>query len=410
MDGERPSRRHRARGVDRRREKTWADLAHFVSQVLFIGGLVGLLWLASTFPHGRPRRDVWRLVAVGAGLAVAGPLIGGYSGSTPPVFQPDGTPAERGPIADVLPASVATLAAVPLMAVPAAALVVFVVRLVRADRATRAVMAWPVVALGFVVLLIIAGAALGDTFPAAGEVAFLVAAPLVPFAFAFGPVRRRLQRLSTDLADRVAELEESRARLATATEAERQRLERDLHDGAQQEILALMAHLEVARGAADAADRDHALDRVAELSRGAYDRVRQIAHGIRPAELDDLGRAEAIRSIADRTPLPVRLQLDRTVPGQYPPAIEGAALMFVSEAVANVLKHAAAPTLTISLRSGTDLRVGVSDDGVGGADPRGGGIRGLRDRVEAAGGWLTIESAPGGTHLFATFPGAGTRG
>lgn len=385
-------------------------LAHVVSQVLFVGGFVGFLWLVLVFPHGSPSRRSIRLTVSAGVLAAVGPLVGGLAGPTPAVVRPDGAAARRGPVVELLPPTFADLAAAPLAVIPAAALVVFLVRFARADRATRAVLAWPVVAVALVILLVVCGTALGDAFPAAGDIAFLSSAPLVPLSFAFGPLRRRLQRLSDDLAERVAELEESRRRIASATEAERQRIERDLHDGAQQEILALIAHVEIARSTQDAAERGRALERVAELSRGAYDRIRRIAHGVRPPELDDLGLSEAVRAIGETVPLRARLELDRTRPGQYPPAVEGAALLFVSEAVANVLKHAGASELVIRLVAGTDLRIDVRDDGVGGLDPRGRGIRGLCDRVEAVGGAVTIDSAPGATRLTATFAGAGSDG
>jgi signal transduction histidine kinase len=243
-------------------------------------------------------------------------------------------------------------------------------------------------------------------------VAFLLAAPVVPLSVAFGPVRHRLvsltdetDRLNAILTDQVAQLEASRRRLAAATEDERRRIERDLHDGAQQELLALITHAEIAASATEPAQRDAALSRVAQLGRSAYQTVRGISHGIRPAVLDDLGLAAAIRSLTDDMPLDVTLQTASTAPHAYPPEIEGAALFAVSESLANVLKHGQASRVRVSLTaSDQSLTVEVADDGVGGADESGAGLRGLRDRVGAAGGALRVTSGAGGTSIAATFP------
>ena len=137
----------------------------------------------------------------------------------------------------------------------------------------------------------------------------------------------------------MAELEESRRRLAAATDEERRRIERDLHDGAQQQLLALIAHAELARASTDPEDREAALDRVADLASGAYSTVRQVSQGVRPPMLDDLGLAAAIREVAERLPMPVRLELSEP-DARLDPEVESAALFFVTEALANILKHA----------------------------------------------------------------------
>lgn len=393
-------------------------LVHVLSQVLFVGGLVGLLWIAAVFPRGGAPRPARRLAGAGLLLAVLGPMVGAVSGPTPSVFDATGDGVERGPVVEVLPSGLTALAAAPMLLLPAATVVTFVVRATRADAQTRRAMAWPVVGIAVVALLVIAGSTLGDRYPAAGDVAFLCAAPLVPLAIAFGPIRDRLTslshqtaRLSADLAERVAELEESRHRLATAAEAERQRIERDLHDGAQQEILAMMAHMEIARATADPAQREQALQRASDLGRGAYETVRRIARGVRPAELDDLGLTESVRGLVAGLPLPSELDLDETHPGDHPPAVEGAALLFVSECVANVLKHAGAQRVLIRLRSRDGaLHVAVQDDGVGGVRRDGAGLRGLADRVEAAGGRLRIASDAGGSLVEAVFPAGSGHG
>jgi signal transduction histidine kinase len=199
-------------------------------------------------------------------------------------------------------------------------------------------------------------------------------------------------------------VEESRHRVSDAAESERRRLEHDLHDGAQQELLALLAQLERARASNDADTRHDALDYAADLGRKAYETVRSVAHGLRPAALDDLGLTAAVREVVRTFPLPVQVLADELGPDQIAAEIESAALFVVSEGLANVLRHANASVVTLRIKSGAGpLTVEVEDDGVGGADPDGSGLRGLRDRVEAAGGQVNVRSGPGRTLLRASF-------
>lgn len=378
---------------------------HLTSQASFCLGFGCLLWIAARFPRGG---SVGRLGWSIAAVSVLLPLIGGFAGASPSVVGDDGR--RLGPVADVLPDMLASLAAVPLVAWPVAAVVVFGTRFWRVDVATRALMQWPVVGICVIGLLAVAGILLGQRFPAAGGVAFLLCAPVLPFSVAFGPVRHRLltlrhhaTRLEDELAARVAELAESRRRLSVAAERERLHLERNLHDGAQQELLALIAHAERARIATDDESREDALASVAQLARGAYDTVRAVAHGLRPASLDDLGIVAATRSVIDHLPLDAQLTVSGDGSRRFPAEVEGAALFFVSEAVANVLRHARATRIGIVLSLEGRLSVQVCDDGVGGVDPMGAGIRGICDRVEAVGGTVLINSRPGRTQLSATF-------
>lgn len=285
-----------------------ADMLHVASQMLFGLGFAFLVWIARVFPGGGgPTPGVW---AAGL-LALLAPVVGGLAGSTPTVVT-GGRDSELGPIAEVLPGGLAPVAALPLAALPVVSVLVFAVRLARADPDSRRMMWWPVVGVGLVAVLALGGLVLDTAYPGAADVAFVVAAPVVPLATAFGPVRRRLvaltaetSQLNADLAARVAELEASRRRLAAATEGERRRIERDLHDGAQQELLALITHTEVARSAREPEQRDAALRRVAQLARAAYETVRGVSHGVRPAVLDDLGLTAAIRGLR-RRPAPPR--------------------------------------------------------------------------------------------------------
>jgi signal transduction histidine kinase len=213
-------------------------------------------------------------------------------------------------------------------------------------------------------------------------------------------------RLHAELRARVEELRGSRARVIEAGQKERQRLERDLHDGAQQRLIALSLRLSLldrrlaaepeARKELAAARREVAL---------SLEELRAVARGIHPAVLSGHGLAVAVESLAARAPLRVRLALD--VVGRLPERIEVAAYYVVSESLANIAKHAQAHEARVSLdQQPGRLVVEVVDDGVGGADTeRGSGLRGLADRVEALGGRLRVWTPlGGGTRVRAEIP------
>jgi signal transduction histidine kinase len=242
-------------------------------------------------------------------------------------------------------------------------------------------------------------------------VAMLLAAPWVAGAVAradevagralLGPSR------GEELAVRVESLARSRAEIVAATDAERRRIERDLHDGAQRRLVSLAMHLGMARaGLADAPEpvrqvieqaHDEATEALAEL--------RQLVRGLHPAVLEDRGLDAALSGIAANAPLPVRLRVD--VAGRCSPSIEAVAYFVVSEALTNVAKHADAGSAQVAVeRAGGRLRIVVSDDGRGGAtldggaaadaDGAGTGLRGLAQRAAAVDGTLTVDSPPGG--------------
>jgi signal transduction histidine kinase len=242
-------------------------------------------------------------------------------------------------------------------------------------------------------------------------VAMLLAAPWVAGAVAradevagralLGPSR------GEELAVRVESLARSRAEIVAATDAERRRIERDLHDGAQRRLVSLAMHLGMARaGLADAPEpvrqvieqaHDEATEALAEL--------RQLVRGLHPAVLEDRGLDAALSGIAANAPLPVRLRVD--VAGRCSPSIEAVAYFVVSEALTNVAKHADAGSAEVVVeRTGDRLRIVVSDDGRGGAtldggagadaDGAGTGLRGLAQRAAAVDGTLTVDSPPGG--------------
>lgn len=206
------------------------------------------------------------------------------------------------------------------------------------------------------------------------------------------------------------ELRQSRARIVEATDAERRRLERDLHDGAQQRLVTVSLALRRLQGrlAADPAPDEEttaAADEAATELKLAIQELRELARGIHPAILTEAGLGPAITALADRSAVPATI---RSLPDRrLLPAVEATAYFVVSEALANVAKYSAATNLSIAAAcTPTMLRIEVSDNGVGGADAaRGSGIRGLQDRVAAIGGKLSIDSPPGqGTLVIAELP------
>jgi signal transduction histidine kinase len=209
------------------------------------------------------------------------------------------------------------------------------------------------------------------------------------------------------LTRRVESLSAGRAAAVEAADAERRRIERDLHDGAQQRLVSLAMTLGITRAAlrdADPAVRD-AVTAAHEEAKQALAELRDFVRGLHPAVLDELGLDAALSGIAARSPVPVRLMAD--LHGRAPAAIEAVAYFVVSEALTNVAKHATATRADVVVRRQPGgLAVAVADDGRGGADPMcGTGLRGLRQRVESVDGTLTIVSPPGGpTSIKVTLP------
>src|SRR5215208_3849055 len=211
-------------------------------------------------------------------------------------------------------------------------------------------------------------------------------------------------------AARTAELKASRARIVAAADAARRKIERDLHDGAQQRLVTLALDVNVARSRLDA-DPESAgpfLDRLADELAGATAELRELARGIHPAVLTDRGLAPAVAALAGRSAVPVELlELPEE---RLPPTAEITAYFTVSEALANVAKYAEASRVSVRLAaSEEDLVVEVRDDGVGGARATpGSGLSGLSDRVGATDGRLEVESPPGeGTLVRAVIPLSG---
>jgi signal transduction histidine kinase len=200
------------------------------------------------------------------------------------------------------------------------------------------------------------------------------------------------------LETRVETLQDSRARLVAAADAERRRIERDLHDGAQQRLVSVAMALGRAQNRfADDPEAARMLVQEAHAeTKNALAELRDLARGIHPAILVDRGLDAALSALAARCPAPVRVQVG--VEPRAPQAVEAAAYFIVAEALANVAKHAHATQAWVTARRADDvLHLSITDDGVGGADPHGGtGLAGLRDRVQAVDGTFMLTSPPGG--------------
>ncbi len=214
-------------------------------------------------------------------------------------------------------------------------------------------------------------------------------------------------RLQAELRSRLAELQASRARLVSATESERRRIERDLHDGTQQRLVSIAMTLGLAESklATDRPLVEPVLREAREALTVALAELRELTQGIRPAILVERGLAAALDDLSRRAALPVRAEI--AVGERLPEQVESAAYFVASEALANAAKHSHAGEVRLSAsHEGGVLVLVVADDGIGGAASGGGsGLRGLADRVEALGGRLTVSSPPGrGTTLRAEIP------
>jgi len=262
----------------------------------------------------------------------------------------------------------------------------------------------PVYVCGLLTFLLVTvgNAGAGD----AARWAAFIATALLPFAFLGGLLRSHVAHLDAELRARLEELRASRARLVEAGDAERRRLERDLHDGAQSRLVAIAVLLRQASSRIDADSEAAAmLDQAqSELKTGLAE-LRELARGIHPALLTERGLEPALSALASRAPVPVTIEADGEE--RLPGPVEIAAYFVVSEALANVAKYAEATEASVAVRRANGrVTVEISDDGVGGADAaRGSGLRGLSDRVAALDGTLSVESPAGrGTRVRAEIP------
>ncbi len=209
--------------------------------------------------------------------------------------------------------------------------------------------------------------------------------------------------LRAAVALQLQEVRASRARIATAQLQERRRIERDLHDGAQQRLLALAAQLQAALLNGEDGRQREALRVGVEQCRAAASELRSLANGLHPAVLTEGGLGAALDELSTR--LPVRVHVE-DVDRRWPPEVEATAWFVACEAVTNAVKHAEASSVRVHVATDAqNLLLGIEDDGCGGADANGRGLRGLADRVEAIGGQLRIStSASGGTLVEAVLP------
>ncbi|EST33102.1 hypothetical protein N566_19655 [Streptomycetaceae bacterium MP113-05] len=233
-------------------------------------------------------------------------------------------------------------------------------------------------------------------------VAMLAAGLRLPRHLVRAETHLAAQLLGTGTVDhlvrRVIDLEDSRLRMVDAAEQERRRIERNLHDGAQQRLLSVAMTLGRAKSrfARDPEKALLLLTTAHEDAKAAMQELRDVTRGLHPAVLEEQGLEAALLSIAARSPVPVDLRVQ--LRERCSPRAEAVAYYVISEALTNVAKHAAASTATVKvLRQDDQLRIAVADDGIGGAEPdRGTGLRGLRDRVHAVDGHLTCTSPFGG--------------
>ncbi|MDC0769596.1 sensor histidine kinase [Streptomyces sp. HD] len=236
----------------------------------------------------------------------------------------------------------------------------------------------------------------------AAGVALLCAASWLTGALARLDTRTATVRLGPSreeqLARRVEDLAESRAGLVDAVDAERRRIERDLHDGAQQRLVSLAVNLGLAKATLGDLTEDarRVIDEAHREAKEAIEELNGLVRGLHPAVLEDRGLDAAISGIAARAPLPVGVTVNLT--SRPSPAVEAVAYFVVSEALANVVKHAEASRAEVTVECpGATLVLVVSDDGVGGAEPAGGtGLAGLAKRVASVDGRLSVDSPVGG--------------
>jgi signal transduction histidine kinase len=388
-----------------------------------------LLHLLVTFPSGLLRTRA-QIVAVGLAYLATGPLNLVWALFTDPSTQSGCEGCPENPILIDGAEGVAN-AINAIQAIGGIASIVIAIWLLvrnwRGSSATERRVLTPVFATGgtaFTILLVqLVASELGA--PHAFQVITFVTAVAIfaclPFAFLLGLLRSRIGRadeetsalsaeneqLTAELQAKVEELRASRHRIVEAGYAERRRVERDLHDGAQQRLMALTMTLRLAREKLDAdpAASAELLDEAMEELATATAELREFARGIHPVVLSDRGLAAALGGLAERSPVPV--EIAAAPDERLPMPVESAAYFVVAESLTNVARYAGAELARVRVerRDGT-LEVEISDDGRGGADPAAGsGLRGLADRVAALDGSFAVRSEAGaGTTVEAKIP------
>jgi signal transduction histidine kinase len=382
-----------------------APLPHTLAYVL--GGLWGgvFLQLIMAFPSGRlpERRD--RIYVIAGYVIFTVASIPALLFAEPHDLGCDDCPDNLFLVHH--DETLATVAFGTVAALYAALFVLVLVRLVRRWLATprlERLQLTPVYVSGLGTFLLVTAGTAG-----AGDPAFwagYAATALLPIAFLAGLLRSHVARLDAELRARLEDLRASRARLVEAGDTARRRLERDLHDGAQSRLLAVVLLLGHARRRMDdGTEAASTVDRALDELKASLAELRELASGIHPAVLTEQGLEPALESLVARASVPVVLDAARGE--RLPAAVETAAYFVVSEALANVVKYAQASEARVAVgRVNGLVTIDVVDDGIGGADPAvGSGLSGLADRLAALDGTLSVDSpVGGGTRLHAEIP------
>ncbi|HSS40947.1 MAG TPA: sensor histidine kinase [Solirubrobacterales bacterium] len=404
----------------------WLFALGFLGQTLPFAILVHLL---VSFPSGRLQTRLQK-VAVGLAYLATGPLQIVWALFIDPSQQSDCGGCPENPILIDGAEGISEIVNVfqVLGGVTAIAIAIgLLYRNWRRSTETERRVLTPVLATGglaFSILLVqltVGELGASNTFQSVTFVASITVFSCLPFAFLFGLLRSRIGRaeevttalsaeneqLTAELEAKVEELRASRHRIVEAGYAERRRVERDLHDGAQQRLMALTMTLRLAREKMDAdpAASAELLDEAMEELSAATAELREFARGIHPVVLSDRGLGAALDGLAERSPVPVEIA---AAPAErLPTPVESAAYFVVAESLTNVARYADAELATVRVeRRNGSLEVEISDDGSGGADPdAGSGLRGLADRVAALDGSFTVRSEAGeGTTVEARIP------
>jgi signal transduction histidine kinase len=404
--------------------------------VVFAIGICGqslpfavLIHLLVTFPSGRLQTRL-QVGAVSLAYLATGPLQIAWALFTDPSTEPGCEGCPENPVLISGHENVAdAINAVQVLGgcLAIAIAIGLVYRKWRRSSATERRVLTPVLATGglaFTILLaqlIVGQLGASETVKSIAFLASVTVFACLPFAFLLGLLRSRIGRaeevssaltienrqLTAELEAKVEELRASRHRIVEAGYAERRRVERDLHDGAQQRLMALTMNLRLARDKLDAepAATAELLDEAMEELGAATAELRELARGIHPVVLTDRGLAAALGGLAERSPVPVEVV---AAPGERLPApVESATYFVVAEALTNVARYADAELATVRVeRRNGAVEIEISDDGAGGADPEAGtGLRGLADRVAALDGSFEVRSEQGeGTTVAARIP------
>lgn len=386
-----------------------AALVHVTADSTFLGGLAAAVWVLTTFPAGTFLRPWHRGVALlMVGLAVVGPLAQ-LLGSPSVRAGGEGATAVRNVVALDGLAALGSIGNAVVASEQAWLLLGFGMlgqRWLRGGPALRRDLRWPVLSLmllAFLLVVLLVSSVSGLEPPyALFDRVFLVALALFPVTLLVG-VAHRTRNMEQELAA-------SRTRLVEAEDRARREVERDLHDGVQQQLVAILSLTELAarQTTRDPHEASRTLEDVRRQAQVAIADLRELVHGIRPPVLEDSGVAAALESRLASLPVEVSLQVEAGHDLRWPPETEAAAYFVVCEAVTNALKHAPGSRVHVALSSVEgSLRVAVADDGPGlrGADSQGRGLEGLRDRVESLGGVFEVQGTSGrGTVVRASFP------